>query len=275
MSDPYPTLDALVEPVRRAGRAARRRQRSFAMDERTRKRDGSVVTEIDGEVEDMLAEDIRARFPEAHIIGEERERTFEKDAAYYLAVDPIDGTDAFSQGMPGWVVCVGLVTPDGIPQAGIVYAPAWEELFVAPGDGRVLRNGKPIEGVSFPDGITPRTNLMGDSRIHRLFDLGEFPGKVRSVGSTALHLCQMLIYDGVIAAFGRPCKIWDVAAAHAVVRAAGYHVELFDERPLDYEALLRGARTRDLMIGGASEGLDLLREAFPRRKTLAAHQAGD
>lgn len=245
------------------------------MRERTTKPDGSVVTEIDREIEEMLAESIGERFPEANLIGEEHERPTDPNAPYHLAVDPVDGTDAFSQGMPGWTVCVGQIDGDGRPRAGIVYAPAWEEIYVAPGDGTALRNGKPIEDVTFPRALTDTTNVMGDSRMHRLFDLSDFPGKVRSVGSTALHLCQALVFDGVIAAVGRPCKIWDVAAAHAVLRASGHPVRLFDGRSIDYDALLEGDSTRDVVVGGSEESLRVIMDEFPRLRREASVEARD
>ena len=74
--------------------------------ERSYKQDGSVLTEIDRRVEDYLFGEISRLYPDANVVTEETARSFDPDRPYTFAVDPIDGTDVFSQGScsrPGWI----------------------------------------------------------------------------------------------------------------------------------------------------------------------------
>ena len=57
-------------------------------------------------------------------------------------VDPLDGTKEFIEGVPHFVVSIGLVE-DGIPIMGILYNPVTVELFEAyKGNGAKLNNKK-------------------------------------------------------------------------------------------------------------------------------------
>src|SRR6478735_3540382 len=63
--------------------------------------------------------------------------------ATLFIVDPIDGTRAFLAGQNLWCVSVAVVHR-GRPVAGVLYAPALEELFEAVEGGTALKNGQPI-----------------------------------------------------------------------------------------------------------------------------------
>ena len=45
-------------------------------------------------------------------------------------VDPIDGTSPFLNGMPNWCVSVA-VLHDGVPVIGVIFAPTYQECYVA------------------------------------------------------------------------------------------------------------------------------------------------
>jgi histidinol phosphatase-like enzyme (inositol monophosphatase family) len=93
-----PMLDEVVALVRQAGELTLRwfRATDLVVDE---KGDGTPVTAADREVERALREEIAARFPGDAIVGEE-----EPDApgttGRRWVIDPIDGTKAFTHGVP-------------------------------------------------------------------------------------------------------------------------------------------------------------------------------
>ena len=115
------------------GRIARER---FGQVEASWKADGSMLTRADLEIQAALERDLAAAFPEDAVLGEEGLRSGPPDAAYRWVLDPIDGTNNFGRGLPGFSVSVGVLC-DGRPVAGAVYDPLADWLFrAAEGQGR-------------------------------------------------------------------------------------------------------------------------------------------
>jgi histidinol-phosphatase len=85
------------------------------------------VTEADRAIEHILRTEIRSRYPEHSIIGEE-EGAEPGGSPYTWYIDPIDGTRAFMMGSPLWGTLVGL-THAGVPQFGLLCQPVLEEIF--------------------------------------------------------------------------------------------------------------------------------------------------
>ena len=74
----------------------------------SRKADRSPVTGADRAVEERLRTALSRLAPGETIVGEEFGRSG-RDTASYWTVDPIDGTRAFSRGLPTWGIMVGRV----------------------------------------------------------------------------------------------------------------------------------------------------------------------
>jgi histidinol-phosphatase len=74
----------------------------------TRKPDRSPVTAADRAIEERLRRAIAKRFPGEPIVGEEFGRTGPAGSTCWT-IDPIDGTRAFSRGLPSWGIMVGRV----------------------------------------------------------------------------------------------------------------------------------------------------------------------
>ncbi|MBN1581428.1 MAG: inositol monophosphatase, partial [Anaerolineae bacterium] len=101
--------------------------------------------------------------------------------------------------------------------------------------------------------------------IHRQVDLGAYPGKIRSIGSAALHLCFPLIYPGLLGALAGPGgHIWDIAGAHAVVRSLGFDFEYLDGERIDYGTLTDGRPLRDIVLAGSEQRRSELKKALVR-----------
>src|SRR5690606_24613857 len=60
-----------------------------------------------------------------------------------FVVDPIDGTSGFLRGEDSWTICLAVVE-DGVPVAGVVYAPVRDELYDAVAGGSARLNGQPL-----------------------------------------------------------------------------------------------------------------------------------
>lgn len=138
------SLLAWVErEVRHCRPIALRHFRSTAL-QVERKPDRSPVTAADRGIEARLRCAIGRTFPGETILGEEFGRSGIERSSYWT-VDPIDGTRAFSSGLPSWGILVGRVER-GRATLGVCDYPALGvTLAVAPGVRAYERaNGRPI-----------------------------------------------------------------------------------------------------------------------------------
>jgi 3'(2'), 5'-bisphosphate nucleotidase len=118
------------------------------------KKDLSPVTVVDKQVNDIVVNALRQKFPNTQVVGEESTDLIEKDLSqgHVFFVDPIDGTKDFIDNNGQWSVLIGLAV-DSIATVGVVYAAADDEMFFAvKGHGAyVIKNRN---GVADPE-ITP------------------------------------------------------------------------------------------------------------------------
>jgi histidinol-phosphatase len=91
-----------------------------------KKRDGSPVTEADREAERAIRQVITEAFPDDGIFGEEMGAHAGRNARRQWVVDPIDGTIAFSRGIPLFTTLVALMV-DAEPVLGVIDLPAVED----------------------------------------------------------------------------------------------------------------------------------------------------
>jgi myo-inositol-1(or 4)-monophosphatase len=221
---------------------------------------------VDQKVEDYLVGQISTLYPQANIVTEETPQPFDPARTYTLALDPIDGTDVFSLGMPGWCVSVGLLDGDLRPVAGILFAPRLDLLLFADVGQTVRGEGCEIVPPRTVDLTSGRSSLMASSRIHRHVNLNAYVGKVRSIGSAALHLSFPLIYPTVDGALQhRGVHIWDVAGAHALLRSHGLDLVYLSGAPIDYGQLLDGSATKEVIVAGSPQAVEDLRGLVTRR----------
>jgi len=107
------------------------------------KADGSPVTEADRAAERAIREVLRQALPEAAILGEEFGAEGGSDAPLQWVVDPIDGTIAFSRGIPLFGTLLALVE-EGEPVLGVIDCPALSDRLVGWRDGGCFRDGQPV-----------------------------------------------------------------------------------------------------------------------------------
>ncbi len=128
---------SLRELVLIAGREVTRARKNLKV---TSKGPVDLVTEVDLRIEEILVKGLRQRFPSWSVFSEEgsaRDEVEGKDCWY---VDPLDGTTNFVHGHPFHAISIG-GWRKGVPVAGVVYAPAMDELFLATrGEGASLEN---------------------------------------------------------------------------------------------------------------------------------------
>jgi histidinol phosphatase-like enzyme (inositol monophosphatase family) len=144
-------LDEVVELVRQAGALTLRwfRSSDLAIE---RKGDGTPVTEADKAAERFLRDEIERRWPDDAIVGEEEAARPGTSGRTWI-IDPIDGTKAFTHGVPLYCNLLALDDAEG-PALGVINMPALPETVYA---GRGL--GCFVDGR--PARVSTRDRLAG------------------------------------------------------------------------------------------------------------------
>lgn len=209
------------------------------------KADGSPVTAADEAAEAIICEGLQRLAPALPIISEEqagREKPKAIGRGSYFLVDPLDGTREFIAGCDEYTVNVALMSA-GTPVLGLITAPAlgltWRGI-VGHGAERIALadgiNAKPTPIHTRPR--PPREVAIMVSRSHleartRAYVDGFAQAKLVQCGSS-LKFCRVAEASADLYPQLAPTRDWDVAAGHAVLKAAGGDVTVPDGSPLRY-----------------------------------------
>jgi len=187
------------------------------------KGDGSRVSAVDIAISENIFASLRSKFASDQLFSEELADGAPVALAsrYAWVLDPIDGTNNFALGIPHCAISLALVER-GEPVYGVVYDLS----------RRVLMHGGP--GFGMFDGERPcrvsteepnPETLIGfaspyDKRLMPAADAVLSHFKIRGLGSATLHLAYVAagLLGGVV---DFNVKIWDLAAAIPLCRAAG------------------------------------------------------
>jgi histidinol-phosphatase len=191
-----------------------------------RKHDGTVVTQADREVEEMARAKVTANGLALDVLGEEMGEGPNGNSGNRarLIIDPIDGTDEFSRGIPTFGTLLA-IEKDGEIVAGMAIAPGLGSRWWAYRgegayrDGRRLRVSdvaKLSDAMIFTTGTGPSKNREALARIRKLPDAAR---SSRAFGGFWQH---MLVAEGAIeAALDWTSKPWDLAPLGIIVEEAG------------------------------------------------------
>jgi histidinol-phosphatase len=196
-----------------------------------RKMDGTALTQADGAVEKMARKRVVESGLELDVYGEEQGtggvgKSGATPAAgrARLIIDPIDGTEEFSRGIPTFGTLLGIEL-NGEIVAGMVSAPALGTRWWAYRGEGAFRDGEKIrvsqtprlsEAMVFTTGTGPSKNAEDRAKIRRLLDASR---NSRSIGGFWQH---MLVAEGAIdAALDWTSKPWDLAPLGIIVEEAG------------------------------------------------------
>lgn len=105
--------------------------------------DGDVVTSVDRECEERIVAEIRRRYPDHAILGEESGAHGAADAEYRWLVDPLDGTNNYVLGIDYFGVCI-TVCRDTDAVVGVAHASPGRRTFAAVVGGGATCDGIPV-----------------------------------------------------------------------------------------------------------------------------------
>lgn len=206
----------------------------------TSKADSSPVTEADHAGEKVIVARLNELFPDVHVVAEEHAAEFgtpEEVGARFFLVDPVDGTKAFMKGDPNFTVNIGLIQ-DGRPVAGAVCAPASGETWFTTAKGAIKRTEggaeQPVRVRPWPKGeaVCLISHTMKPETVDDLQREYGFDQKLAL--DSSIKLCR--IAEGAADIYPRhgPTSEWDIAAAQAVLEAAGGSVRGYQDAPFVY-----------------------------------------
>jgi 3'(2'), 5'-bisphosphate nucleotidase len=212
------------------------------------KADASPVTEADRRGEAHILRRLAEEFPDVPVVSEEAASEFgtpEEIGPRFFLVDPLDGTKAFVRGDPHFTVNIGLIQ-DGVPVAGAVNAPALGCTWYTTAQGAIRSDidgeraarvrAWPAEPVALTSHTMPTDAVAA---------LAEQYGFARTQPmDSSVKLCK--IADGEADIYPRhgATMEWDIAAAHAVLLAAGGSL-----RAPNGEAFLYGKADKGFLNG--------------------------
>ena len=227
MSHPRPELTARIEAAKAAVLAqADLLGREFGRVESRWKSDGTRVTAVDLAISDNISKALKAGFADDQFFSEEltAEAPIPLTSRFSWMLDPVDGTNNFALGIPHCAISLALLE-DGEPVYGVIYDYSRRVLMHGgPGFG-AFDGDRPVRVSSEP---ATRETLIG---FHSPSDKSLVPAadavlahyKIRGLGSATLHLAYVAagMFGGAV---DFNVKIWDLAAAIPLCRAAGGNV---------------------------------------------------
>lgn len=224
MNSPYRRF--LIETLEKASKIA---LENFGRVSGTTKSDDNnqVLTKTDLEIGEIIINKITLIYPNHNIIDEEA-GVVNKNSEYTWVIDPIDGTSNFANGVPLYGTMIGLLKK-GIPIAGGISLPPFNEIYVAEKDKGAFCNGEKLK-------VTNETKLLSTLVAYTLDGHQENPGftreecvlmaeiilNIRNLRDSGSCFDTAMVAKGKFGAYlNRTSKIWDNVAQQILIEEAG------------------------------------------------------
>ena len=220
-----PVLQEVIAIVRRVGDTVVLPR--FMKVAHTRKADGSVLTEVDLEAQEVLRRELAALTP-CPMLGEEmttdqQQRLWDAGTEGLWCVDPVDGTSNFINGLAHFAVSVAYMRY-GRPVLGVIYAPALGEMFAAEAGKGATLNGATLPLAAAAERVADAIAEIDFKRLppalaSRLAVDAPFHSQ-RNFGSGALDWCYLAAGHFDLYLHGGQ-YLWDYAAGSLILQEAG------------------------------------------------------
>lgn len=194
------------------------------------KDDGSLVTQSDRWADAYIKAALEKEFPEFGVLTEESNQIL-SDREWSWVVDPLDGTTNFARGIPIWGISIGLLHR-GTPVFGYVAIPSLRQNIYGwlEGDDPLGNHGKASAFLNskqiYLTEVAPNPQALNNyffsacSRSLEKMGRSKFPFKLRMLGVASYNILTVAISSTIGAVEATP-KIWDIAAAWAILNAIG------------------------------------------------------
>ncbi len=240
-----PEIEQRIEVAKRAVLAeSELMHREFGRARTEIKHDGTKVTPVDIAISEHLMAAITQAFPSDQFFSEELAPTpapVPVTSRFCWVCDPIDGTNNYANGISHCAISLALLE-HGEPVYGVIYDLGRRTLIHGgPGfgvwDGDKAAHARPEHPsnyslIGFHSPVDKAYAAEGKRVIENF--------KIRGLGSSTLHLAYTAVglLDGVVE---HNNKIWDIAAACALIEESGAVIHYFNASPFPMKEFTLGA----------------------------------
>ncbi len=207
------------------------------------KPDNTPVTTVDLHVNELIADTVKATYPEDRVLIEEGSR--DGESGFTWVGDPIDGTQALGI-IPTSTTCLARTDQEGQPLFGVVYNAASDELFAAQRGERSTLNGQELQ-VSAKDTIKGSYIFFGSRLYGDVASNGVVYDRLEGEGGKILNArslafgCAMVAKGVVEGAFIGVKTPYEAASVKLIVEGAGGKVtDLYGNEPGRLDGEIRG-----------------------------------
>jgi myo-inositol-1(or 4)-monophosphatase len=209
------------------------------------KPDGSLVTEVDANLQNFIQLALKQHWPDIPMLGEEmshldQAQKLRSSARGLWVLDPLDGTTNFTVGFPVYGISLAYVK-DGQSQLAVIYDPNRKECFSAiVGEGAYL-NGQRLQAAGNQSLSSCVANIdykrLTAALANRLVSCPPYRSQ-RNMGSCVLEWCwlaanriQLYLHGGQ--------HLWDHAAGRLILSEAGGIASRLEGKPLKSDKLIK------------------------------------
>jgi myo-inositol-1(or 4)-monophosphatase len=218
------------------------------------KPDRSFLTQVDLDIERFLTARIRAAYPDYGLISEEGTRAMGQCSnADIWVVDPLDGTTAFVQGLPGWGISIGLLHR-GCPCFGLFHMPLLDDLSYTTGQTGTCCGDRGLHQAIRMD-WGKKGFLAVSASAHHGFEIDV--RRTRTLGSVGASLVYTA-RGAAAAALIPKAHVWDLVAGAAILAETGGELRYLSGDRIDYLELVDGRLAPEAIIAGHPNLLDEL-----------------
>lgn len=207
------------------------------------------VTTADNAADDFLKDFIMKETPDFGWLSEETKDSPQRLSKEFVwIVDPLDGTKEFIEGVPHFVVSIGLVQ-HGKPVLGVIFNPVRNQMITANGAGEVLLNGNETALCKGTE-LNEVGCVNSRSETHRgLWEPWKNTFKnLVPIGSVAYKLALVGTGQEDFFVTLRPKNEWDICAGHAILCANGGILKVLDGTEVRYNK--PGTISKPGLVGG-------------------------
>ncbi|WP_431935744.1 inositol monophosphatase family protein [Micromonospora sp. RP3T] len=210
----------------------------------TRKVDGTPVTVVDQQINDMVAAAVAARGADRMLGEEDRHHPSGPHRGRVWVCDPIDGTWLYAAGVPGSVFSLALVD-DGAPVVGVVHDPWTDRTVRAVAGGGAYLNGAPLR-VNDAAELAGACLALPGGRVDTL-DAAAVFGRAVNAGADVVTIGSA-VHDALLVALGFAAAAvypytsqWDMAAVAVITAEAGGRITNLAGERQRYDGPILGA----------------------------------
>ena len=214
------------------------------------KKDGSIVTQTDLDVENYICNTLKSIDKNIPIISEEKE--YKKDYflnKIYWLIDPIDGSSNYEKGGTEFTVNIALIV-EGIPVLGLIGHPPSRKIWYAIEKNSFVINNNKIKKLIFSKNLSNNPKLVCSKSLD--YQMSSFMNKYKfnkiEKLSSSLKFCKIAECEADIYPRFFPIKKWDIAAGDAIVRGMGGITIDGKGKPFNY--LTASSSTGEFYVAG-------------------------